>query len=92
MFTPFILAPMGEDQLKRIVKEKLIEQFQREAGGDVPEKADHDVYILQRVFDGYFTLLKKEISGYTTNLNEYVYVFGFLYDHYIEPLKLLKTA
>ena len=48
--------------------------------------------ILQRVFDGYFTFLRKEISGYTSNINEYIYVFGFLYEHYIEPLKELNTV
>ena len=48
--------------------------------------------ILQRVFDGYFMLLKKEISGYTTNINEYIYVFSFLYEHYIEPLKEINTV
>ena len=48
--------------------------------------------ILERVFDGYFMLLKKEISGYTTNISEYFYVFSFLYEHYIEPLKAAETV
>jgi hypothetical protein len=50
------------------------------------------VLILERVFDGYFMLLKKEISGYTTNISEYFYVFSFLYEHYIEPLKAAETV
>ncbi len=55
MITPIILSPMNDFQLKRIIKEKLIEKFQREAGGDTPEKADEDIYLLNLVYDNMYT-------------------------------------
>jgi hypothetical protein len=45
MITPFILTPMTDIQLKRVIKEKLIEKFNREDGGDMPEKAKEDLFI-----------------------------------------------
>ena len=34
MFAPFIMSPMGEEQLKRVLKEKLTEQFMADGGTD----------------------------------------------------------
>ena len=89
MITPIILSPMNDFQLKRIIKEKLIEKFQREAGGDTPEKADEDIYNLNLIYDSMYTILQTQVSQYTTNITEYVYLFQFLFPHYIEPIRHL---
>jgi hypothetical protein len=36
-------------------------------------------------------MLQTQVSQYTTNITEYVYLFQFLYPHYIEPLKHLSV-
>jgi len=48
--------------------------------------------ILKRVFDSMYLLLIKEVKNYATNVNEYIYFFTFLYDHYIQPLKGLTGS
>lgn len=55
--TPLILSPMNDYQLKRVIKEKIVEKFKREAGGDTPEKADEEILILEKCFDSLFTYL-----------------------------------
>jgi hypothetical protein len=92
MFIPFILAPMQDEQLKRIVKARLVQQIERDLVGCLQERTSVQIEILNRCFDGFFMLLKNEISGYTTNINEYIYFFGFLYEHYIEPLANLSGS
>ena len=39
MFAPFILGPMSEPHLKRVIKQRMIEQFNAEGGKDDPMKA-----------------------------------------------------
>jgi len=39
MFAPFILGPMTETHLKKVIKQRMIEQFNAEAGKDDPMKA-----------------------------------------------------
>jgi hypothetical protein len=89
LITPFILTPMSEQQLKRVIKEKLTHKTQLLCAGEIPEKLEHDLFILNSTFESLFTMLHKEVSYYTNNINEYVYFYSFLYPHYIEPVKHL---
>ena len=68
----------------------MIEKFKREAGGDSPEKADEEVMILEKCFDAMFTFLQSQVYIYTNNINEYVYLYLFLYPLYTEPIKDLS--
>lgn len=88
--TPLILSPMNDYQLKRVIKEKLVEKFKREAGGDSPDKADEELMILDKCFDAMYTFLQAQVYIYTNNINEYVYLYQFLYPLYTEPIKDLS--
>jgi hypothetical protein len=92
MFTPFILSLMGDQQLKRILKQKIIDHVQAVAEHEKPETAESKVQIVNDVFDNMFTFLQPDIKGYTCNINEYEYLYTFLYEYYIEPLKDLSGA
>ena len=57
-----------------------------ENAGKSEEEREHAQYILSRTFDSLFVILQNQINLYTSNINEYVYLYNFLYPHYIEPL------
>lgn len=57
------------------------------AGIYIQEEIEASTGLLRRVFDGMFRSCFNEIKNYATNVNEYIYFFSFLYQHYIEPLK-----
>lgn len=87
MFAPFILSPMGDSQLKKIIYLKLEQRLLIVGRDNNKEQHETQLLILNKVFESMYTLLIKEVQNYTTNVNEYVYFFTFLYDHYIQPLK-----
>lgn len=78
MFTPFIVPPMPDTQVKRL----LLERLQAKYPGDE---------YLNVVWDNMFTLLFGDLKSYTTNFNEYEYFFTFLYPYYTTPLRVLTT-
>lgn len=90
MFAPFILAPMGNSQLRRIIISRLEKRLQIESHDKNKEQLETNLMILKKVFDSMYLLLIKEVKNYATNVNEYIYFFTFLYDHYIAPIKGLS--
>ncbi len=62
MFFTFYLKPMNETQLKRIMNEVLSEYY--------PE----DPY-LEKLYDNFFNVIHTLLENYTTNINEYAYIF-----------------
>ncbi len=57
MITPFIMTPMSDDQLKRVIKERISQKLDQENSGKSLEEKGHAQYILERVFDRMFTFL-----------------------------------
>lgn len=57
MITPFIMTPMLEEQLKRVIKEKISQKLDQENSGKSQEEKKHAQYILERTFDKMFTFL-----------------------------------
>ena len=43
--------------------------------------------ILDKCFDAMYTFLQAQVYIYTNNINEYVYLYQFLYPLYTEPIK-----
>lgn len=58
MFTPFILSPMNEQQLKSIIKESLVKLIRKRVMMEnTVELFEHELRILERVFEGLFLFL-----------------------------------
>lgn len=58
MITPFILTPMAQDQMKRILKERVSTKLSHECRGKKQEEQGHELYILERTFDNLFMFLQ----------------------------------
>ena len=70
MYTSFYFAPVNEEQLKAIMYEAMTYAY----GGSCE--------FLPYVFDNYFRQMHSFFKPYTSNINEYVYLFRFLYPRY----------
>lgn len=58
MITPFILTAMPQDQMKRILKERVSIKLSQESKGKNEEEQGHEQYILERTFDNLFMFLQ----------------------------------
>jgi len=58
MITPFILTPMPQDQMKRILKERVSIKRSHECKGKRPEEQGDEKYILEKTFDNLFMFLQ----------------------------------
>lgn len=72
MFTSFYFNPVNEDQLRAILWETMTQAY----GGEC-------IFLLY-VFDNYYSQLYQFFRPYTTNINEFQYLFKFLYPRYIQ--------
>lgn len=72
MFTSYYFAAMNEKQLKVILNESMVQAY----GGQCD--------FLPYIFENYFTQLFSFFNSYTKNINEFVYLFRFLYPRYIQ--------
>ena len=80
MYTPFYFSRMNEEQLKAILWECMSQAY----GGQCE--------FLFYVWDNYFLALNQFFKPYTSNINEYVYLFRFLYPRYIQKFYDKKNA
>ena len=72
MYTYFYFEPMNDNQLKSIMWESMTQAY----GGQCE-------FVLA-VFENYCNQLIQFFSPYTSNVNEYVYLFRFLYPRYVQ--------
>jgi hypothetical protein len=57
MITPFILTPMSQDQLKRILKDKVKQKLDQENIGKSEEERSFAQNVLAKTFDNMFMFL-----------------------------------
>tara|TARA_B110000285_G_scaffold132640_1_gene148855 strand:- start:606 stop:1001 length:396 start_codon:yes stop_codon:yes gene_type:complete len=70
MFSSYYFNPTEGDQLKSILSESMTQAY----GGQCP--------FLEHIFDNYFLHLTQFFKQYTNNINEFIYLFRFLYPKY----------
>lgn len=73
-----------QDALKGVVEKRTLYEK--------PEFLERNLLILSESFGNMYTMLHKDISSFTTNINEYIYYYSFLYPHFIEPTNDLHGA
>lgn len=73
MFFTFFLKPMKAQQLERIMKDVLLDEF------------PNDNYI-DKLAPNFANVVNNALKDYTSNLNEYKYIYLFLYPEYAKPL------
>ncbi|CDW82255.1 UNKNOWN [Stylonychia lemnae] len=78
MFTAFFFQPLSDQQIQKIVLERMRKQH------------GHEFY-LEVAFGKMFDQLFQEIKSYTNNLNEYEYFFKLLYPKYTEKISLAPS-
>ena len=71
MFTSYYFPPMHEEQIKAIIWESMTQAY----GGNCE--------FLEHVYDNYFLAIYGFFKPYTMNINEYQYLFKFMYPRYI---------
>lgn len=82
IFTSFFFKPMPESSLKVVILNLLLERFCMD--NKRPEKWIDDMH-LTTVFPDFFNLLHNELKQFTVSINEYMYLFQFLYPLYMQP-------
>lgn len=73
LYTIFHFLPNSEEQLKSILWQQMLDAYS-------------DCDFLRQVYPNYSAQLIQFLSTYTNNINEYVYIFRFLYPQYVEKL------
>lgn len=74
MFTCFYFQPMNLEQMKEILFDSLNHVYGSQCD------------FLPKVYENYFSQVFQYYSKYTTNVNEFVYLFRFLYPRYVQKL------
>ena len=86
MFVNFYFSPMSEPQLRRVLRELLIQHYHNEHEDNPDDDRARVIYEqLPVVFDDFFHTLHHVVANDTVNINEYSYFFLMLIGQYLQP-------